>query len=152
MIIDLLRYNDNGESTLGLFFINKKFQCYTLEDEQRTEKVAGDTRIDAGIYEVKFREVMSPKTIEYRKKYPWFTWHLEVTGVPKFDYVYIHIGNKDDHTDACVLVADTANNNSLSDGFIGSSAPAYERIYKIITPALKANERVFIHIKDQVSC
>jgi hypothetical protein len=148
MIIDLLRYSDNRESTLGLFFIDKKFESYTLEDEFRAVKVAGETRIPADIYEVQFREVLSPKTKEYRKKFKWFTWHLQIMDVPNFEWVYIHIGNKDDHTDACVLLADSANNNTIADGFIGSSTPAFERAYKKISAALIKGERVFIHIKD----
>lgn len=150
MTITLPRYSSSPESTLGLFFINGEWECYTLEDEFRAVKVSGETRIPAGIYEIKFREEKSPMQQTYKRKFSWFTWHLQLMDVPGFDYVYIHIGNKDEDTDACILVADTANNNRLAKGFIGSSTPAFERIYKKISQALLNGERVFIHIKDQV--
>jgi len=39
MELKVLRYSDNGESTIGLLFVDNKFECYTLEDEARTHKV-----------------------------------------------------------------------------------------------------------------
>lgn len=150
MIITVPRYSNSEESTLGLFMIDKLFECYTLEDEYRENKLSGETRIPEGIYEVKFRQKLSPLTKRYRSKFPWFTWHLELQDVPGFQYIYIHIGNDDDDTEACILVADTANNNRLQDGFIGGSTAAFKRIYRKISKALLNSEKVFIHIKDSV--
>ena len=139
------RYSDNGNSTLGLFIIDDKFECYMLEDEFREVKVKGKTRIPSGRYEIKKREVISPMTEKYRKQFSWFDWHLEVTGVPGFKYVYIHKGNTEDHTDGCLIVGDTVNNNQLERGFTGKSTQAFERIYKKISKALES-ERVFIKV------
>lgn len=151
MELGLARYSDNGESTLGLLFeIGDRFQCYTLEDQAQAEKVAGETRIPAGRYEIRFREVLSPMTERYRARFDWFTWHLELQDVPGFLYVYVHIGNDADDTDACILVGDQPNNNQRHTGFLGSSTPAFEVLYRKIAEALQSGERVFITIADDV--
>lgn len=147
MDLALLGYSDNGESTLGLLFVDRVFECYTLEDEEQLAKVPGDTRIPDGVYEIKFRRVESGLTKKYRSRFAWFTWHLELQDVPGFSYVYIHVGNDDDDTDACILVGDTANNNQHYSGFIGQSADAYRRLYEKVSSKLNAGERVFIDIR-----
>jgi len=148
MLLSLLRYAESDESTLGLMIIDGLFQGYTLEDQARDVKVLGETRIPNGFYSVRFREVLTPLTERYRNKFDWFSWHLEICGVPDFQFVYIHIGNDDEDTDGCVLVGDEANNNLVNIGFIGRSAPAYERIYKKISAALGSDEKVFIDIRQ----
>jgi hypothetical protein len=149
MNLTLLRYSANNESTLGLMFINKKFQCYSLEDEKRKIKVAGDTRIPSGRYQIKFRKVESPKTESYRNKFYWFKWHLMLMNVPNFKYVYIHIGNDDDDTDGCIIIGNTTNNNQLIDGNIGSSTKAFEKFYRLVADALGRNEAVYITVVDE---
>lgn len=145
----LQRYSDNKESTLGLWFMDGKFDGYTLEDEARTVKVSGETRIPAGVYELRLREVMSQMTEKYRAKYPWFTWHIEIMAVPGFQYVYVHIGNIDDDTDACILRGDTTNNNNVSTGFIGQSVPSFERWYKRMQPHLASGGQAYLTIRDE---
>lgn len=149
MIIGLGHYSENKESTLGLISLDGAFECYSLEDEGRKVKVPGETRIDDGIYEVGIREVVSPMTERYRAKFDWFDWHLWIKGLPRHEFVYLHIGSKDDHSDACVLVGDTANNNTVTDGFIGNSTAAYERFYKKVRPLIGA-EKVYVKIGDLV--
>jgi len=147
--IQLGRYSANNESTLGLLFLDWQFFCHALEDEFREVKVIGDTRIPAGIYELALRKVISPKTTDYRERYPsWFKWHIQLLDVPDFDYVYIHVGNDDDDTKGCILLADGANNNTIEPGFIGSSAPAFERFYKKIYPLLEAGHVLKIRVLD----
>lgn len=149
-IVDILqRYSDSGESTLGLLLRNGVFQCYTLEDEARAVKVAGETRIPAARYELKLRQELTPLTQKYRNRFSWFEWHIEIADVRGFTNVYVHVGNDDDDTDACVLVGDTANNNRIRTGFIGESVPAYERWYKDTLAHLKAGNRAFIDIRDE---
>lgn len=148
MKLELLRYSDNKESTLGLLFMDGIFQCYTLEDEFRNLKLAGETRIPAGEYQIIFREEESPMTKRYREDYDFFDWHLMLKNVPGFDFIYIHHGNHDDNTDGCILVGNTANNNQLIDGFIGNSRKAFERLYKKIWRELRSGEKVSIKIVD----
>ena len=129
-------------------------QCYTipfgftLEDQAQLNKVAGETRIESRRYQIKQRKVLSGLTKNYRKRFPWFTWHLELIGVPGFKYVYIHIGNDDDDTEACILMAYTCDLNANENGFIGKSTPCFKAFYQKITAALESGEEVWITIQD----
>lgn len=149
----LQRYSDNGNSTQGLLFRKGHeiplFKSYTLEDEYRIQKIPGETRIPEGKYEIKKRKSVTPKTVEYRGRYPWFDYHLEILDVPNFSNIYIHVGNKEDDTDGCVLVQNEANNNQIKRGWNSESAKAFKRIYMEMSDYLDKGIRVFIHIKDE---
>ena len=57
MKLEVIRFNKGKDSTNGLLFDvtnERKFLCYTLEDESRTEKVRGETCIPEGEYCPKF--------------------------------------------------------------------------------------------------
>jgi hypothetical protein len=73
---------------------------------------------------------------------------LEVKDVPNFTYVLVHIGNKDDNTDACLLVGDSSHQNITDDGMIGSSTSAYKRIYPEIARRLLNGQDVWITYTD----
>lgn len=144
MEIKVLRYSDNGESTLGLMFINGKFECYTLEDEARTLKVWGETRIPEGTYEIGLR---TEGGHHQRYKARFGDMHkgmLQVKNVPNFKHILIHIGNDDDDTAGCLLVGSSANNNQRVDGFISGSTSAYTHLYPKIVKALENEELVHI--------
>jgi hypothetical protein len=153
----LQRFSDNRESTLGLFFkqIIKgtqkalHFIGYGLEDEQRDVKVMKETRIPADTYEIVIQTIETPKTLQYRAKYPWFESHLMLKDVKGFIGVYIHIGNNDDDTDACLLMGDNANNNSIGNGEISNSTVCFARFYKELYPHMKAGGKAFIEIRDE---
>ncbi len=149
MKLQLHRYSGSHESTLGLLFVNGQFESYTLEDEHRNTKVAGHTRIPKGTYQLQFRQVTSPLTRRYRDRYPWFSWHIELQAVPNFRHVYMHVGNTDADTQGCILVGDTANDNTLKQGFIGESRKAFEMLYKKLQPALNRREEVLLTIYDE---
>ena len=153
MNLQLQRYSDNGNSTQGLLHeVNAidwpQFLAYTIEDEHRTVKLAGETCIPAGLYEVRFRKELTTLTRHYRDKFDWFTWHLEVCNVPGFKNVYIHVGNTEKDTAGCLLLADNANNNTVEKGFNGKSTVAFRRIYLKVSEVLLNEEKVFIRIKD----
>ncbi|WPP53524.1 DUF5675 family protein [Catalinimonas niigatensis] len=146
--LTVLRYLDDGESTLGLLFIRKKFFAYTLEDTFRKEKVAGETRVPEGIYPLNFNESLSPLTIKYRASRPWFDFHLEIKNIPGFKNVYLHVGNTHVDTEGCLLIADGINASSPTK-MITQSRLAYERFYKTISALLKSGEEVKINIIDE---
>lgn len=147
----LQRYSDNGDSTQGLLHAiegnSLRFLNYTLEDEFREVKIKGETCIPNGLYEVTQRKVLSPMTKHYRTRFAWFDWHLELQGVEGFEHIYIHVGNKDENTDGCILVQDNANNNTVTKGFNGSSVPAFERLYNLIRAELNNGSKVFIRVR-----
>ena len=146
MKIKLARYSDDGDSTLGLFIVDNKFSCYTLEDESREIKVKGETCIPIGTYDVIFQENITPMTTKYRKKYSWFDKHLMIKDVPNFKNVYIHIGNTDENTEGCILLGDQSVSNITKDGFIGQSKNAFKRNYAEICEVLSDNKQVTIEI------
>jgi hypothetical protein len=65
---------------------------------------------------------------------------LWLQDVPNFKWVYLHPGNKKEHTEGCILVGDTLNNNQLENGFTGKSSQAYKRIYPGIVDAILSGE------------
>lgn len=153
MTFILQRYSDNRDSTLGImlkvFDLGKGkatvFQGYTLEDESRVDKVKGETRIPAGVYEIDIQQTDTPLTLKYRAKYPWFKKHLEIKNVPGFVGVYIHIGNFDADTAGCVLLGDNADNNVIGPGSISNSTAAFRRFYENVYQHLP----VTLIVKDE---
>jgi len=142
MKLKVLRFSSQSDSTNGLLFDDSdgdmKFLCYTLEDEYRSEKVRGETRVPAGVYKLELR-TEGGFHARYTKKYG--SMHkgmLHVTKVPGFEWILIHTGNTDEHTAGCLLVGDSQENNALiKDGFIGKSTVAYKRIYPDIARAIQ---------------
>lgn len=145
MQITLKRNVVTSEATLGALFVDGVFFCYTLEDLPRENKVAGQTCIPSGTYQILKRKVLSDKTKKYRTKFAWFDWHLELQNVPDFKYVYIHIGNTHKDTDGCLLVGSSI---SESDSFIENSTKTFEKLYKKISEELTAGIDVLITIEN----
>ena len=52
MELRIKRTDFSDQSTIGELSVNGQFECYTLEDKVRPEKIAGKTAILAGRYEV----------------------------------------------------------------------------------------------------
>lgn len=122
-----------------------EFLCATLEDEAREVKVRGETRIAAGRYEVLLRNE-GGMTGRYAQRFPEIhKGMLWLQGVPDFEYVYIHTGNTDDHTEGCILVGSAVD---YATGFLGKSSIAYEYVYPLIAHELSVGNQVFITIED----
>ena len=163
MELEVIRISSGSDSTSGILLeldrlspaphaegyrCKRTFLAYTLEDEQRDEKVYGETRIPNGTYELGLR-----KTGGYHAKYSkrFSDIHvgmLHVLDVPGFEYILIHCGNTDEHTAGCLLVGDSQENNQITkNGFIGKSTQAYKRIYPRIAEAIECGEKVTITYK-----
>lgn len=156
------RYSNNLEnngSSIGLFMQKTSnipiFHSYTVEDEGRTIKVPGETRIWAGIYELKILKVDNDWVLKHRLKYNlngdnWFKYPIEITKVPQFTGVLVHVGYGEKDTEACVLLADTIGNNIIDKGNIASrSMEAVKRFYSICYPYLESGQKSFIEIRDE---
>lgn len=151
----LQRYSDNKDSTLGLMFKIIQigaiefpvFQGYTLEDQFQVVKIPKETRIPAGKYTVDIQKEVTPKTQAYRNKFLWFKNHLEIKNVPGFKGVYIHIGNSDDDTEACILIGDNADNNVIGPGSISNSTACFKRFYQSVYPHLP----VTLVVRDEIT-
>jgi hypothetical protein len=144
MKLEVLRISSQSDSTNGILFDTtkgRKFLAYTLEDEYRETKEKGETRIPAGTYKIKLRKeggFHGRYTTKYGSMHKGM---LHVQDVPGFDYILIHTGNTDEHTDGCLLVGNTQTENiGTKDGFIGASTDAYKRVYPPIAEALEKGE------------
>ena len=161
MNLEVIRFSSGTDSTNGILFETiqqgneidgifkqTKFLAYTLEDEQRNEKVFGETRIPNGTYKLGLRKVGGYHA-KYSKRFSDIhIGMLHVLDVPGFEYILIHCGNTDEHTAGCLLVGDSQENNQITtDGFIGKSTQAYKRIYPRIAEAIECGEDVIITYK-----
>jgi len=151
MKLEVLRFSSQAESTLGLLFdvtVGRKFLCFTLEDEYRTIKKFSETRIPAGEYRISLRKEGEHHE-RYKKNMPDIhKGMLWIRDVPNFEFILIHIGNKDDDTAGCLLVGDTSQQNVTEEGSIGASTAAYRRIYPPIARAVENGETVSIKYVD----
>lgn len=149
MQLKLLRFYENKESTAGRLELNNEHFCFTIEDEHRDTKLAGETRIPMGRYRIKFNKNLTPLTKKYRSMFDWFSWHLELQDIPNFTNVYIHIGNKEKDSDACILVNFGCVIKPDSDAVGQISTQAYEKLYKILAPLLEDDVPVYIDIHNK---
>nr|BAR34393.1 probable peptidase [uncultured Mediterranean phage uvMED] len=145
MKIQVIRTQLGKDATNGLVFIDGQFECYSLEDQYQKVKVMHETCIPEGEYEVKLRTVGGFND-RYTKKYP--TFHkgmLELQNVPGFQYILIHQGNTDEHTSGCLIVGNTQQDLDVNfNGMVGSSADAYQKLYKKVSAAILIDEKVTI--------
>ena len=140
MNIKVYRFSSDTQSTLSAVHIDGKFICYGLEDEKRTVKVWGETRIDQGKYNVSLRKVGGHHS-RYSEKFKSFhKGMLHVENVPNFEYILIHIGNTDDDTAGCLLLGQECNNNRLNKGFLIGSTSAYREFYNVVVDSAESGE------------
>ena len=86
-------------------------------------------------------------TTRYAKRFPMLhQGMLHILNVPNFDWIYFHIGNREDHTDGCILLGQTAN--SKPEMTVGKSFLAYEAFYRKVLPAALADDLV-VEIIDE---
>jgi len=154
MKLEVLRFADNGEATLGVLFIDGIFKCFTVEDqEQKGDKIMNETRVPNGTYDINLRAEGGFHN-RYAAKYGSMhkgmlciynrpNWKLENNG-KSFQYILIHTGNTDDHTSGCLLLNDAVSGATFSGS---SSVNAYKRIYPRIAEALIRGEEVTIKYK-----
>lgn len=147
MELKLYRYSSQSKTTLGVLLIDNKFQCYTIEDRYRKEKIKHETRIPKGRYEIKLREFGSHYE-RYINKYDSHEGMLWLQNVPNFEHILIHVGNDEDDTSGCILTGSTANNNAKYQGQVTASTEAYLDLYFKVLPELKKGKKVFISITE----
>ena len=147
MIVKLIRFSSQEDSTLGLLYIDGAFQCFTIEDEFREEKVHGETRIPEGIYELGIR---AEGGFHERYKQKFRGVHkgmIEVLDVPNFKYILFHVGNFESDSAGCILFGNSAKQNVTGSGMVLESKIAYLRVYPIIIRALQKGKKVFLNIE-----
>jgi len=146
------RISSGDEATLGILHdvtdpANRKFECYILEDQYNEPKIPGETRIPAGRYQIKLR-TEGGMTVRYGKRFSWHRGMLWLQNVPGFTFIYIHVGNKDDDSEGCLLVGDGQISNVVERGQVTSSVTAYTRLYNKIVESISMGIEVWIDIED----
>jgi hypothetical protein len=150
MLLKVQRVIHDNESTLGKLYVDGKFICHTLEDEPRTEKVKGETRIPAGKYRVTLRtEGGFHQRYVARFGAAFHKGMLWVRDVPGFEWILIHLGNTEQDTDGCILVGMTVRPNGRGGGEIAGSEIAYRALYPVVRDALLRKEPVDIEVVDE---
>jgi hypothetical protein len=117
----LKRLHKTSKSTIGELYINGKFECYTLEDVEREEKIYAKTAIPKGTY-----DVIVTMSNRFKKRMPL------LLKVPNYEGVRIHAGNNADQTEGCILLGQTRGID-----YILSSRAAIDKFYPKIEAALK---------------
>jgi hypothetical protein len=155
MKIDVKRFADNNDTTLGIFYIDGIFECFTVEDqEQKIKKVKGETRIPNGTYQISLRAEGGYHN-RYTKKYGSMhkgmlcihnapNWKI-INNNMEFQYILIHTGNTDEHTMGCLLLNDAVSGKTFTGS---SSVDAYKRVYPKIAKALESGKKVTITYTD----
>ena len=129
MELQLSRTLLKADRTEGKLMINNSYECDTLEDTVRLEKIAGKTAIAKGRYEViinfsnRFQQLM-PLLLR----------------VKNFEGVRIHAGNTPADTEGCILVGTRGENGTLTN-----SRLAYRALFAKLDKAAKT-EKIFITI------
>ena len=131
MELRLIREISTEISTHGVLFIDSRYECFTLEDVVRPEKIAGETAIPAGRYQITITQ--SPR---FRRPLPL------LHDVPEFRGIRIHPGNTAVHTAGCLLVGQGRATNRVT-----RSRKAMEALQPKLAKALADGDRVWIRIE-----
>lgn len=154
MKLKVVRLGDNGKATIGGFYIDGIFKCFTIEDEQRAFKVKGETRVPEGTYDVTLRSEGGYHA-KYADKFKGIhKGMLAVSNAPdykiiaagmEFQYILIHVGNFETNTNGCLLL----NYGVDATTFNGANSTAcYKAIYPQIADAIAAGETCTIEYID----
>lgn len=129
MKLTLQRKHGTTGYTHGTLSIDGVYFCDTLEDQERTEKIKGETAIPCGHY-----KVTVDMSIRFKRFMPL------IHNVPNFEGVRIHNGNTDKDTEGCILVGEY-----LRDGFITKSRDTFQALMKRINE-VRAKDVITIEI------
>ena len=125
------RFVSDSDTTISRVMVDGAFVCFGLEDEYRVEKLVGETRIPAGVYRVAIRKEGGHHQ-QYQARFPDIhRGMLHIQEVPNFEWILIHCGNTDEHTNGCLLVGSQAITEP-GNMTVTSSGLAYRRFYTMV--------------------
>ena len=144
MKLTVKRIRQGKNSTLSEIYIDDGFFCYGLEDLVRDEKIKGSTAIPAGTYHLQLN-TYGAMNARYKRRFPdMHRGMIEISGIPNFTHVYIHIGNNFGDTSGCLLVGDGYIKDDDGDYILLKSAKAYKRLYSQLVDAVGKGEAEII--------
>ncbi len=135
MKLKLFREAFSSVSTIGQLWLEDKFFCYTLEDQDRRlesggVKVYGETCIPRGTF-----EVIIDFSTKYKKEMP------HILNVPNFNGIRIHPGNRAEDSEGCILVG-----SKKGKDFVGNSVVTFAKLMEKLEEAYNKNESISIEI------
>jgi hypothetical protein len=130
--MELLLQRNHGTTgyTAGRLY---QLECFTLEDQERAQKIPGKTAIPAGRY-----EVIVDFSNRFQRPLPL------LLNVPGFTGIRIHPGNTANDTEGCILVG--ADDGNPNDAWLGHSREAFNSLFAKIQTAIAAGQKVWITI------
>lgn len=137
MELELRRVAETETCTHGKLYIDGVYECVTLEDIQRTQKVYGETAIPCG----RFPLVITPSP-RFKRDLPL------IMGVPDFSGIRIHTGNSSEDTEGCILVGMVCPDPKKD--WISSSRIAFNALYRKLELALLGGEAININVRNMV--
>ena len=143
MDLYLNRFYSDNNGTSGILYLDEKPFCYTTE-RPWLENQRSISCIPEGKYPIRFRPDPTPKTMEYRTKYPFFSFHLELQNVKNRSGIYIHVGNKPENVKGCIAVGHSAGYIGIN--YVISYRMCFKRLYGILKTDLTKGLPVFITI------
>ncbi|WP_372774599.1 DUF5675 family protein [Mangrovibacterium sp.] len=148
--LKMIRISDDGDTTLGLLFINNQFYCYTLEDSGKRVNNPTETRIPAGTYPIRLSSSTDEMTQKYKTQYPdWFSTHLQVQQVPGYPSVYIHQGGNHQHTSSGGILVSDSVQGQWKHAELTNSLLTFKRLYKFINDEMATGTAYRIMILDE---
>ncbi len=115
----LQRRKSGPNATIGELFIDGRFECDTLEDVVREEKVYGKTAIPPGTY-----KVVLDMSSRFKRVLP------RLLNVPNFEGIRIHPGNTAENTEGCILPGIWEEGES-----VGFSKVTFNKLYNKLQQA-----------------
>lgn len=144
----IFRWAKKEKHTIGDYYVEKAKICNSLEDRVRDYNKDGDL-LDAGETKI-FGETAIPYTpkgycymacVEKHKK---FGMCLRLFGVPHFEGILSHAGNKPDDTLGCIL----PGNNNIK-GKVTDSRICLDKIIEKLLTKVKIGEKFPFFVKDR---
>lgn len=149
--IKIIRVAEGKNSTLSHLYIGSLFCCYLLEDSIGREKIQGLTCIPEGDYRLRLNS-WAGMNAHYAPKYPRLhQGMIEITEIPNYRLVFIHIGNYHTQTAGCPL---TGSYWQRLDGDyqVMHSAAAYKYVYpQLVKEIEQGNDKVVVYNRCSTS-
>ncbi len=150
MRIDVERSIESQEATLSHLRIDGRHFGWGLENGFRPVKQAGQSRIPAGLYSVRPRHHGGFHQC-YQVRFPdWHRGMLEITRVPGFTDILIHIGNSADDTAGCLLVGAVPLISEAGTLRVAGSTGSYSGLYRTVIDEAQA-DRLEIRFQDRIT-
>ncbi len=144
ILVDRIR--SNQDVTISRVYVNDCFICHGLEDEYRSRKIPGETRIPSGCYDLGIR-----KEGGFHNRYSGMFQNIhqgmiEILSVPDFRYVLIHVGNFDRDTAGCLLLGRA----DFKSWAVWQSKATYLRFYKMVISAVRNREATILFLDNDL--